>query len=54
MLNAILVVILGLVAFWMLAAIFEAIGFTRHRYVARCSPSLGHALARDTNIGGRR
>jgi hypothetical protein len=28
-------VILGLVAFWVLAAIFEAIGSTRHRYVAR-------------------
>ena len=27
--------IAGLVAFWVLAAIFEAIGFTRHRYVAR-------------------
>jgi hypothetical protein len=35
MLNAILFVIVGLVAFWVLAAIFEAIGFTRHRYVAR-------------------
>jgi hypothetical protein len=28
-------VILGLVVFWLLAAIFEAIGFTKHRYVAR-------------------
>jgi uncharacterized membrane protein YuzA (DUF378 family) len=35
MLNAILFVIVGLVAFWVLAAIFEAIGSTRHRYVAR-------------------
>ncbi len=35
MFNAILFVIFGLVAFWVLAAIFEAIGFTRHRYVAR-------------------
>jgi uncharacterized membrane protein len=35
MLNAILFVMLGLVAFWVLAAIFEAIGFTKHRYVAR-------------------
>jgi len=35
MLNAILFVIVGLVAFWALAAIFEAIGFTKHRYVAR-------------------
>jgi hypothetical protein len=29
--NAILFVMLGLVAFWVLAAIFEAIGFTKHR-----------------------
>ena len=35
MFNAILFVIFGLAAFWVLAAIFEAIGFTRHRYVAR-------------------
>ena len=35
MLNAILFVIVGLVAFWALAAIFEAIGFAKHRYVAR-------------------
>ena len=35
MLNAILFVIVGLVAFWVLAAIFEAIGFAKHRYVAR-------------------
>ena len=35
MLNAILFVILGSVFFWLLAAIFEAIGFTKHRYVAR-------------------
>ena len=35
MLSVILFVILGLVALWVLAAIFEAIGFTRHRYVAR-------------------
>jgi len=35
MLDAILFVILGLVVFWLLAAIFEAIGFTKHRYVAR-------------------
>jgi hypothetical protein len=35
MLNAILFVIIGLVVFWVLAAIFEAIGSPRHRYVAR-------------------
>ena len=35
MLNAILFVIVGLVAFWALAAIFEAIGSAKHRYVAR-------------------
>jgi hypothetical protein len=35
MLDAILFVILGLVVFWLLAAIFESIGFTKHRYVAR-------------------
>jgi O-antigen ligase len=35
MLDAILFVILGLVVFWLLAAIFEAIGFTKHPYVAR-------------------
>ena len=35
MLDAILFVILGLVVFWLLAAILEAIGFTKHRYVAR-------------------
>ena len=35
MFNTILFVIFGLVAFWVLAAIFEAIGFTRHRYAAR-------------------
>ena len=35
MLNAILFVIFGVVVFWLLAAIFEAIGFTKHRYVAR-------------------
>ncbi len=35
MLNAILFVILGSVFFWLLAAILEAIGFTKHRYVAR-------------------
>ena len=35
MLDAILFVIVGLVVFWLLAAIFEAIGFTEHRYVAR-------------------
>jgi hypothetical protein len=35
MLNAIVFVILGSVFFWLLAAIFEAIGFTKHRYVAR-------------------
>jgi hypothetical protein len=35
MLDAILFVILGLVVFWLLAVIFEAIGFTKHRYVAR-------------------
>jgi hypothetical protein len=35
MLDAILFVILGLVVFWLVAAIFEAIGFTKHRYVAR-------------------
>jgi hypothetical protein len=35
MLDAILFVILGLVVFWLLAAIFEAIGFAKHRYVAR-------------------
>jgi hypothetical protein len=35
MLNAILFVILGMVVFWLLAAIFEAMGFTKHRYVAR-------------------
>jgi hypothetical protein len=35
MLHAILFVILGSVFFWLLAAIFEAIGFTKHRYVAR-------------------
>ena len=27
--------IFGLAAFWLLAAIFEAIGFTKHRYAAR-------------------
>jgi len=35
MLNAILFAILGSVFFWLLTAIFEAIGFTKHRYVAR-------------------
>ena len=35
MLDAILFVILGLVVFWLLAATFEAIGFTKHRYIAR-------------------
>ena len=35
MLDAILFVILGLVVFWVLAAIFEAMGLTKHRYVAR-------------------
>ena len=35
MFNTILFVIFGLVAFWLLAAAFEAIGFTKHRYVAR-------------------
>ena len=35
MLDAILFVLVGLVVFWVLAAIFEAIGFTKHRYVAR-------------------
>jgi hypothetical protein len=35
MLDAILFVILGLIVFWLLAAILEEIGFTRHRYVAR-------------------
>jgi hypothetical protein len=35
MLNAILFVILGVVVFWLLAAIFEAIGFTSNRYVTR-------------------
>ena len=35
MLDAILFVIVGLVVFWVLAAIFEAIAFTKHRYVAR-------------------
>jgi hypothetical protein len=35
MLNAILFAVLGSVFFWLLAAIFEAIGFTKHRYVAR-------------------
>jgi len=34
MLNAVLFVILGSVFFWLLVAIFEAIGFTKHRYVA--------------------
>jgi hypothetical protein len=34
-LNAILFVIFGVVVFWLLAAIFEAIGFTKHRYVTR-------------------
>ena len=57
MLNAILFVTLGLVAFWVLAAIFEAIGSTRHRYVTRGLAALltiaGHASALDTNIGGR-
>src|SRR5262249_9798970 len=33
--DAIVFVICGLVAFWLLAAIFEAIGFTKHRYAAR-------------------
>jgi hypothetical protein len=31
MLNAILFVIFGVVVFWLLANIFEAIGFTKHR-----------------------
>lgn len=35
MLDAILFVIFGLVVFWLLAATFEAIGLTKHRYVAR-------------------
>ena len=35
MLDAILFVILGVVVFWLLAAIFEEIGFKKHRYVAR-------------------
>lgn len=33
--DAILFVILGLVVFWLLAAIIEAIGLTKHRFVAR-------------------
>ena len=35
MLDAILFVILGVAVFWLLAAIFEEIGFTNRRYVAR-------------------
>jgi hypothetical protein len=35
MLDAILFLILGLVLFWLLAAILEEIEFTKHRYVAR-------------------
>jgi len=35
MLDAILFVILGVAVFYLLAAIFEEIGFTTRRYVAR-------------------
>ena len=35
MLNTILFVILGLVVFWVLTAIFEAIALKTHPYVAR-------------------
>jgi hypothetical protein len=35
MLDAILFVIVGVVVFWLLAAILEEIGFTKHRYLAR-------------------
>ena len=35
MLHAIFFALLGSVFFWLLAAIFEAMGFTKHRYVAR-------------------
>jgi hypothetical protein len=34
MLHAIGFVIVGVAVFWLLAAIFLAIGFTKHRYVA--------------------
>lgn len=46
MLNGILFVILGSVFFWPLAAIFEAIGFTKRLYVARrCAALLTFAGA---------
>ena len=35
MLDTVLFVILGLVAFWVLTAIFEAIGSRKHPYLAR-------------------
>ena len=35
MLDVILFVILGLVVFRLLAAVFEAMGLTKHRFVAR-------------------
>jgi len=35
MVNAVLFVIFGVDVFWLLAAIFEAIEFTRNRYVTR-------------------
>jgi hypothetical protein len=46
MLKDILFVILGSVFFWLLAAIFEATGFTKHLYVARgCAALLTFAGA---------
>jgi hypothetical protein len=46
MLKGILFVILGSVFFWLLAAIFGAIGFTKHLYVARgCAALLTFAGA---------
>jgi hypothetical protein len=56
MLDAILFVTLGPVVFWLLAAICEAMRFTKHRYVA---PGLAALLTiawacicTDTSIGG--
>ena len=58
MLDAILFVILGLVVFWLLAAIFEARGFTKHRHVARGFAALltiaGAWIRTGTGIGGSR
>ena len=60
MFNTILFVIFGFVAFWVLAAIFEAIGFTGYRYdarglVSRRTPhvAIGCANPNPDMLGGR-